>query len=39
MTLRVITGLMGTDFLYNDPIGGVQARESPGWDRIMTASG
>ena len=31
----VITGLMGDDFLYNDPIGGSAARESPGWDRIM----
>jgi hypothetical protein len=31
----VITGLMGPDFLYNDPIGGRAANESPGWDRIM----
>jgi Peptidase_C39 like family len=31
----VITGLMGQDFLYNDPIGGSSAHESPGWDRIM----
>jgi hypothetical protein len=34
----VITGLMGDDFLYNDPIGGVAADEPPGWDRIMTAT-
>jgi hypothetical protein len=33
----VITGLMGDDFIYNDPIGGVAARESPGWDRVMSA--
>ncbi len=32
----VITGLMGDDFLYNDPIGGSSARESPGWDRMLT---
>jgi hypothetical protein len=34
----VITGLMGEDFIYNDPIGGPEAREAPGWDRIMTAA-
>src|SRR6266542_659311 len=34
----VITGLMGDDFLYNDPIGGAQAREAPGWDRLMTTA-
>jgi hypothetical protein len=34
----VITGLMGDQFLYNDPIGGSAARESPGWDRIMGPS-
>jgi hypothetical protein len=34
----VITGLMGNDFIYNDPIGGAQAREAPGWDRLMTAA-
>jgi len=33
----VITGLMGDDFIYNDPIGGAEAREVPGWDRLMTA--
>jgi hypothetical protein len=33
----VITGLMGEDFIYNDPIGGARAKESPGWDRIMTS--
>jgi Peptidase_C39 like family len=32
----VITGLMGEDFIYNDPIGGAPAREAPGWDRVMT---
>jgi hypothetical protein len=34
----VITGLMGEDFIYNDPIGGARAREAPGYDRIMTAA-
>jgi hypothetical protein len=34
----IITGLMGDDFLYNDPIGGRDADEPPGWDRLMTAS-
>ncbi|MBV9546186.1 MAG: C39 family peptidase, partial [Chloroflexi bacterium] len=34
----VITGLLGEDFLYNDPIGGATAREAPGYDRVMTAS-
>jgi hypothetical protein len=33
----IITGLMGEDFLYNDPIGGRVANESPGYDRTMTA--
>ncbi len=33
----IITGLMGNDFLYNDPIGGRVANESPGYDRMMTA--
>lgn len=33
----VITGLLGEDFLYNDPIGGANAHESPGFDRLMTA--
>ncbi len=33
----VITGLMGDNFIYNDPIGGPQAKESPGWDRLMTS--
>jgi hypothetical protein len=33
----VVTGLMGDDFIYNDPIGGAQAKESPGWDRLMTS--
>jgi hypothetical protein len=32
----VITGLVGDDFLYNDPIGGLDAAEPPGWDRIMS---
>jgi hypothetical protein len=30
----VVTGLLGDDFLYNDPIGG--PIEGPGWDRVMT---
>jgi hypothetical protein len=34
----VITGLLGDQFLYNDPIGGPEAHESPGYDRIMTAA-
>jgi Peptidase_C39 like family len=33
----VITGLMGDNFIYNDPIGGAEAREAPGWDRLMTS--
>jgi hypothetical protein len=33
----IITGLMGNDFLYNDPIGGRVANESPGYDRMMSA--
>jgi hypothetical protein len=33
----VITGLMGDSFIYNDPIGGAQAKEPPGWDRVMTS--
>jgi len=33
----IITGLLGDQFLYNDPIGGAEARESPGYDRIMNA--
>ena len=32
----VITGLLGDNFLYNDPIGGAVAREAPGYDRVMT---
>src|SRR5262245_1357468 len=32
----VITGLMGDNFIYNDPIGGPAAKEAPGWDRLMT---
>ncbi|MGI9146313.1 MAG: C39 family peptidase [Chloroflexota bacterium] len=31
----VITGLMGDNFLYNDPIGGSVAHEPPGWDRTI----
>jgi hypothetical protein len=34
----IITGLVGNDFLYNDPIGGRIANESPGYDRLMTAT-
>ncbi|MCA1647275.1 MAG: C39 family peptidase [Chloroflexi bacterium] len=32
----IVTGLMGDNFLYNDPIGGAVANESPGYDRMMT---
>jgi hypothetical protein len=32
----IITGLLGDQFLYNDPIGGRVANESPGYDRVMT---
>jgi hypothetical protein len=32
----IITGLLGDDFLYNDPIGGFVAREAPGYDRLMS---
>jgi hypothetical protein len=32
----IITGLLGDNFLYNDPIGGSEAHESPGYDRLMT---
>jgi Peptidase_C39 like family len=32
----VLTGLMGDDFLYNDPIGGAAAHEGPGYDRLMS---
>ncbi len=32
----IVTGLMGDNFLYNDPIGGAVAHESPGYDRLMT---
>jgi hypothetical protein len=31
----IVTGLMGDNFLYNDPIGGTSAHESPGYDRLM----
>jgi len=34
----IITGLLGDQFLYNDPIGGPEAHEAPGYDRIMTAA-
>ncbi|MBV9329391.1 MAG: C39 family peptidase [Chloroflexi bacterium] len=34
----IITGLVGDQFLYNDPIGGRVANESPGYDRVMTAA-
>jgi len=27
---------MGDDFLYNDPIGGLEAHEAPGYDRLMS---
>jgi hypothetical protein len=32
----VVTGLLGDNFLYNDPIGGARAHESPGYDRVIT---
>jgi hypothetical protein len=32
----IVTGLVGEDFLYNDPIGGPTAHEAPGYDRLMT---
>jgi hypothetical protein len=32
----IVTGLVGNNFLYNDPIGGIQAHEVPGFDREMT---
>jgi hypothetical protein len=34
----IITGLLGDNFLYNDPIGGFEAHEAPGYDRLMTAA-
>jgi peptidase C39-like protein len=34
----IITGLLGDQFLYNDPIGGAEAHEAPGYDRLMTAT-
>jgi hypothetical protein len=33
----IITGLLGDEFLYNDPIGGAEAHEFPGYDRLLTA--
>jgi hypothetical protein len=32
----IVTGLVGENFLYNDPIGGPSAKEVPGYDRLMT---
>ncbi|MBV9357854.1 MAG: C39 family peptidase [Chloroflexi bacterium] len=32
----VITGLLGNDLLYDDPIGGPSPNEGPGWDRMMS---
>jgi hypothetical protein len=32
----IVTGLLGENFLYNDPIGGSSAHEAPGYDRVMT---
>jgi Peptidase_C39 like family len=32
----VITGLVGNDLLYDDPIGGPSPNEGPGWDRLMS---
>lgn len=35
----IVTGLVGDDFLYNDPIGGAVARETPGFDRLISPAG
>lgn len=35
----VVTGIIGDSFLYNDPIGGAVARETPGFDRLLSATG
>lgn len=35
----IVTGLIGDSFLYNDPIGGAVARETPGFDRMISTSG
>jgi hypothetical protein len=32
----VMTGLLGDNFLYNDPIGGSRANEAPGYDRVIS---
>lgn len=34
----IVTGLLGDKFLYNDPIGGAEAHEAPGYDRIMSTA-
>jgi hypothetical protein len=34
----IITGLLGDNFLYNDPIGGSAAHEGPGYDRLMSST-
>lgn len=34
----VVTGLLGDNVLYDDPIGGASDNEGPGWDRVMTPS-
>jgi hypothetical protein len=34
----IITGLLGDQFIYNDPIGGPEAHEFPGYDRLMNAT-
>jgi hypothetical protein len=34
----ILTGLLGDNFLYNDPIGGAEAHEAPGYDRLMTSA-
>ena len=34
----IMTGLVGDQFLYNDPIGGHQANEIPGYDRVMSGA-
>jgi Peptidase_C39 like family len=34
----IVTGLLGDQFLYNDPIGGQVAHEGPGYDRMISPS-
>jgi Peptidase_C39 like family len=34
----VVTGVLGDNILYNDPIGGPIAHEAPGYDRVITSA-